>query len=165
MLSLSHIPISIAISMPIAHATGNLIPGPLIAVAIGAILPDIDEPNSIAGKKTKTFSNFLKANSGHRGITHSLLALAIVAALLYVAHRAVGVSFAWAAFLALGYFLHLLEDSFSKAGIAWLQPFSRHRFQSGFHLLSYKTGGKFEVILAFLATIAIIIQFLIYFNP
>ena len=42
------------------------------AVGIGTLLPDIDEPQSIIGKKTMGISNFIKFIFGHRGFTHSL---------------------------------------------------------------------------------------------
>ncbi len=52
------------------------------AVAFGALLPDIDEPNSTLGRKTLGISNALRALFGHRGFTHSLCFIAILMFLL-----------------------------------------------------------------------------------
>lgn len=52
-----------------------------VAVALGSLLPDIDEPNSVLGKKTLGISNLLKAIFGHRGFTHSLSFIVLIGAL------------------------------------------------------------------------------------
>lgn len=38
---------------------------------VGSLIPDIDEPNSIVGKKVKPLSRPVKAIFGHRGIVHT----------------------------------------------------------------------------------------------
>lgn len=57
----------------------------LLAVAIGALLPDLDEPDSrLANERVlgvrvlRPFATFMGATFGHRQATHSLLALAAV---------------------------------------------------------------------------------------
>lgn len=56
--------------------------------------------------------------------------------------------------LIIGYFLHLVEDSFSKQGVHWLAPFSKNKFKRSWY--RYKVGGAFEKMMTFLATLGII---------
>lgn len=135
----------------------------LAATGIGASLPDIDEYNSTTSRKSPiNFSLFLR----HRGITHSLLGLAIFAGLLYWGMNylfPLKVSINplpnyWTCLwlgLVVGYFLHLLEDSFSTKGVAWLAPFFKKPHKTIFR---YKVNGFFENLVAFLAYIGIVLM-------
>ena len=137
----------------------------LCATAIGATLPDIDDYNSSASRKSLiNFSLFLR----HRGITHSLIGWGIFSLLLYFLmskimplnleelssfqHPNCWLSL-WLGF-SIGYFLHLVEDAFSHHGINWLAPFTnRKKYRRFFH---YKVGGFFEKLLTLIAVLAII---------
>src|SRR5512145_1946750 len=50
-------------------------PQALAAAALGSLLPDIDHPQSWAGRKLRPLSVPLSLLVGHRGITHSALAV------------------------------------------------------------------------------------------
>jgi membrane-bound metal-dependent hydrolase YbcI (DUF457 family) len=65
--------------------------------------------------------------TGHRGATHSLLALAVVTA-AGLAATAWGVGPALAIGLGLGYASHLAADALTPAGIEFAAPLSRQRF-------------------------------------
>lgn len=52
------------------------------AVALGSLLPDIDEPNSLLGEKTLGVSNLIQSIFGHRGFTHSLCFVVLLGILL-----------------------------------------------------------------------------------
>lgn len=52
------------------------------ASAVGALLPDIDEPSSTLGQNAKLLSGTIKAVAGHRGFFHSPLALILLWLLL-----------------------------------------------------------------------------------
>ena len=52
------------------------------ASAVGALLPDIDEPSSTLGKNARLISGTIKAVAGHRGFFHSPLALILLWLLL-----------------------------------------------------------------------------------
>lgn len=54
----------------------------VISSMIGAILPDIDEPNSFVSKHIKPLSYAIKAVAGHRGAFHSPLFLGLLLILL-----------------------------------------------------------------------------------
>lgn len=56
---------------------------PLMAICvsssiIGSLIPDIDEPNSIVGKKVKLLSKGFKFVFGHRGIIHTPFLLGVL---------------------------------------------------------------------------------------
>ena len=141
MLTRSHRICSIAIVELSLLLTNRLLIDPvnniiiLAATAIGASLPDIDEYNSSASKKSViNFSLFLK----HRGITHSFLGWAIFSGgLYYLMNKFIPIHINnltsqnyWSALwfgLVIGYFLHLVEDSFSKQGVEWLAPFYKKK--------------------------------------
>lgn len=79
---------------------------------LGVLLPDLDSPYSLIGKK-------LYLPIAHRTWLHSIW---------FVIPFAVGSIWVRVLFfLALGMFVHLFFDSFSRSGIKWFYPFSwRH---------------------------------------
>ena len=135
----------------------------LLATGIGAGLPDIDHHNSTVSRKSPiNFSLFLR----HRGITHTILGWLIFTGVLYFLMNLVipiqlrpfkfdPWNSIWLG-LSIGYFLHLLEDSFSTQGVNWLMPF--HKVNTRGHFLRYKVGGPFEKSIAFLAFVAILMM-------
>lgn len=133
----------------------------LAATAVGASLPDIDHYNSTVSRKSPiNFSLFLH----HRGITHTLLGWLIFTGVLYflmsllmpIHLRPFKLNY-WTSLwlgLVVGYFLHLLEDSFSTQGVNWLAPF--HKANTRGKFLRYKVGGPFEKMITFLAFLAVL---------
>lgn len=83
------------------------------AGVVGAVLPDIDLLFPLAW--TFPFD--------HRGLTHTLAFAAAAAAVVALARRP-----RWSArAAALGLCSHLLVDSFTKTGVAWLYPLTTER--------------------------------------
>jgi inner membrane protein len=82
-------------------------------IIVGSLLPDIDTPFSKLGKY-----NVFAAIMLHRGITHSLLATGIIAAIGLL----ISPIMVW---VAVGYLSHLLADSLTPSGIRWLYPFRK----------------------------------------
>lgn len=116
----------------------------LIGLAFGALLPDVDSPNSQLGRYVPWLSNFI----GHRTITHTIWVLLG----LLLASYFTGWLFLW--MVTIGYFLHIFEDSFSTQGIAWLWPLGKgyRRYggatvKNGFHVGIYRVGGTVESVL------------------
>lgn len=93
-------------------------------LAFGALLPDIDTTQSGLGKFVKPVSRFLERRFGHRTITHSLLGMAIVAALTF---PVLGISSHAYIYLLLGYASHLVLDTMNIIGVPLLYP-SRLQF-------------------------------------
>ena len=94
----------------------------LLGALIGALLPDIDHPKSWLGRRLPLLSLPLSAIFGHRGITHSLLA---VVGVVWALHQALT---QWAAIhhghwrwigmgVAVGYLSHLLGDFATHGGV------------------------------------------------
>lgn len=89
------------------------------ALAVGALLPDIDTTTSDLGKFVKPVSRVLERRYGHRTITHSLLgvaALALATSWLLLIHPQ-----AWA-WLLLGVASHLILDTCNVVGVPFFWP-------------------------------------------
>jgi len=64
-----------------------------VGAVIGSLLPDVDHPQSWVGRRTRPISTALAATLGHRGVTHSALALiGLMALLLHTGNRQGAVS-------------------------------------------------------------------------
>jgi inner membrane protein len=91
-----------------------------LVLCFGAILPDIDSPESYVNKKYLLgFGKGIAFFSKHRGFWHSIYGLLIFIALatfIFFINNAFLFVFA----LPVGYFLHLAADSFNVSGIKWL---------------------------------------------
>jgi inner membrane protein len=94
-----------------------------LAIALsmaGALLPDIDHPSSWVGRRLRVISRPLAATIGHRGITHSFVA--VIAGLMVL--RWEGVRRGAIDPLAVGYLSHLAADVLTTSGLrlAWPSP-------------------------------------------
>lgn len=102
--------------------------------AIGSLLPDLDHPKSILGRRFPLGSAL---GIRHRGWMHSLLGLAIFSYLTSLINPSLAPG------ITLGYMLHLLADSFNPAGIAWFYPISKKRI----HIIGIRTGSVAEYVI------------------
>ncbi len=91
-----------------------------LAVA-GSLLPDLDHPQSWVGRRTRPVSSAIAATLGHRGITHSALAVLGVVLLLAYAGARRGTEAA----LAVGYLSHLAADLLTPRGLRLAWPLRR----------------------------------------
>lgn len=119
-------------------------PQALGAAVLGSLLPDIDHPQSWAGRKVRVISVPLSLLVGHRGITHS--ALAVIGCLMALATLGMGLM---AAPIVIGYLSHLLADGLTPSGVPLLWP-SRRRFT----LNLCQTGSLMEMLVV--AAIAVL---------
>lgn len=89
----------------------------------GAMLCDIDLPDSFIGHKVSLLSSFINACVGHRTLTHSIPFMIVVAYLFGMLSitLAVGVS--------LGILSHIILDMFNGRGVAYLYPFVKKRIK------------------------------------
>jgi inner membrane protein len=93
-----------------------------LALAIGgALLPDIDHPSSWVGRRARIVSRPLAAMLGHRGFTHSILAVVGCAMLLrwHGVHRGI------VAPVVVGYLSHLGADLLTSSGLRLAWPLQR----------------------------------------
>ncbi|MHC5409250.1 metal-dependent hydrolase [Listeria seeligeri] len=114
----THLVTSFAVVAPVAIMTNNVDIMGACGLALGAILPDIDEPGSYVGRRIPLIPHILKRVFGHRGMTHTLLATMLFVLLAIIIPNS------FTCMLAIGYFLHILEDTFSVSGIKWFAPFN-----------------------------------------
>ena len=144
MLAATHVIFGSGCALLAAHVMG-LPPDQAIVMtaagAAGSLLPDMDHPSSTFGKRIRPVSNLIGFVFGHRGITHSLIAVFALATLL--AERAnIPV---WGVGLIVGYLSHLLGDWLTPAGIPLLWP-NKSRWASPF---PFRTGSFTEKIFGF----------------
>lgn len=83
---------------------------------LGAALPDIDEPQSFIGRRSRGISDIIKAVLGHRGATHYIivpLVIFIASFLLplepILKHIIFGIAFGWLA--------HIVGDGLTVSGV------------------------------------------------
>lgn len=114
---------------PVSAASAALRPGDIPEGGLcgalyfcGCLLPDIDQPGSLLGR-------YVSIEAEHRTWTHSIYPLIVLFAL--------GLWQRPLLWLALGAFAHLLTDSFSKCGVAWINPFEGYR--------KYPSGAKIKL--------------------
>lgn len=116
----------------------------------GSYLPDIDHPRSAFGRRVLPLSLPISAIFGHRGITHSLIAVVAMSGFMWWGFQKVkwdqDISIPVLIGMAAGYLSHLLGDWMSNSGIPLLWP-SKRRFVSP---LKICTGDFIEYILAIL---------------
>ncbi|MBW2979876.1 metal-dependent hydrolase [Candidatus Woesearchaeota archaeon] len=105
-------------------------------VLVGALIPDVDTPESKFGKKTGILSHLFRFLAGHRGIFHSVFAAILFSGLVWMFNQTYGMA------LFIGYASHLVIDGLTKNGINFLHPVSNFRI-SGF----ITTGGMSENLL------------------
>ncbi len=152
--------------------------------ALGALTPDIDNARSALGKRLGPISKGIQHLTGHRTFFHSLLGLAVVGAIVWMAQYtlglalynigltdagvalnaglnpsglflAPGVGVAFAG-LMIGYFLHLVADSLTLEGVPWLWPYKVYfGFPPNRHL-RFRTGTIWETITVVAVSVAVI---------
>lgn len=108
-----------------------------LAVA-GSLLPDIDHPKSWVGRRLRPVSTITAAVLGHRGATHSLLAVAGCGWLLF--HD--GTPRAIVAPLLVGYLSHLAGDLLTPRGLRLAWP-----LKGTWALPLCRAGSPFEPLL------------------
>lgn len=112
------------------------------------LLPDIDHPKSFLGQRLKWISLPVARMFGHRGFTHSLLAMFAALALFYLK-----VPDSWLVpadavqGMVIGYLSHIVADMITPAGVPLLWP-CRWRFR--LPLLASRQGNQLERVLCLL---------------
>lgn len=128
------------------RATGD----PLVsgAVVVGSLLPDIDHPGSKLGRRVPIISHIMYL-FGHRGITHSLLFVLILALLgEFVSPVFYG--------LAIGSAVHIAGDMLTPSGVPFFWPHKRR-----YSLLGFRTGGIVDHLIGTLAIVLAVVFILI----
>lgn len=106
----------------------------IVITTLGSLLPDLDHPKSILGRKFP-LSTILGIK--HRGWMHSLLGLVVFSNLAALINPSLAPG------ITLGYLLHLIADSFNPIGIAWFYPITKKRI----HIIGIRSGGIIEYVI------------------
>ncbi|MDR3505103.1 MAG: metal-dependent hydrolase [Acidocella sp.] len=123
-----------------------------LAVA-GSLLPDIDHPNSWVGRRSRPISTTIAAALGHRGLTHSAIAVVgLVALLLHAGYRQGTVSA-----LTVGYLSHLAADMLTPRGLRLAWP-----LRTCWGLPLCRTGSPMETTLVIALACGVTWRFLLH---
>ncbi len=143
MMARSHVIVGLAAwiaAAPVLHLS-PADPVYLGLAAAGSLLPDIDHPQSWVGRRARPVSSVIAAVLGHRGITHSAVAVVVLIALLAHAGSRRGAVSA----LAIGYLSHLAADMLTPRGLRLAWPMRRT-----WGLPVCRTGSPAETIIVIL---------------
>lgn len=123
------------------------------------LLPDIDHPKSVLGQLLFFVSIFISYVFGHRGFTHSLLAVILLNILftLFIPQDVIPLDVYHA--MIIGYMSHIISDMITPFGVPLLWP-CRWRFSIPL-LQSTKNRQQEQLICVIVLIFAFI---LIYFN-
>ncbi len=96
------------------------------AALLTSLLPDIDHPSSLLGRRIKIISLPIAKIFGHRGFTHSFLAvvLCVIALNITLPQTAVIPTDILHAMI-IGYLSHLLADALTPAGVPFFWPYKK----------------------------------------
>lgn len=128
--------------------------GALLAASIGSLLPDLDTPKSLLGRCFWFIASPLEKAVGHRGLTHSLLAIPLY---LLLALPLWFLSPVWAYALVGGALSHLAIDTLTKQGIKLLWPTPPHFVLFANDRWRMEVGGTAERLLLIGLCVAIVL--------
>ncbi|WWO98711.1 MAG: metal-dependent hydrolase [Candidatus Dasytiphilus stammeri] len=118
-----------------------------------SLLPDIDHPRSLIGQRFKLLSYPIAHIFGHRGFTHSLLAVLVVGYLTFLITKIFPADVQYG--MLIGYISHLTADFLTSAGIPLLWPFPWRFRLPLFHMLTGKTPERLLCIILLALVIVI----------
>ena len=125
----------------------------------GALLPDLDSPQSSFGRLIPLLSKPLHSMLGHRTITHSLLAVILLYSVLTSSPQ----WHSWADAICIGYFSHIVGDMLiGTNGVALFWPLKQ---KISLNPLRMQVAGAGEYLAFNLLICAIVVQGLTHFYP
>lgn len=137
---------------------------------LGGLAPDIDQPTAEMWDKVRGGNTIGKLIypllGGHRFISHSLLGVALFGFVLDKILKVVGtvllvdMNVIWWAFM-IGFVSHLIMDTFTKEGVAWLFPIPWRFGIPPLRALRITTGKLIEKSIVFPGLI--ILNFLLFY--
>lgn len=144
-----------------------------VMVALGALLPDIDNAHSTLGKKLGWISKEIQHKFGHRTLFHSLLGLILGSAIalgvqqivtylllsrgLTIPARVIGSSHIVFIAVLFGCVMHLLADALTLEGIPLLWPMKKYIGFPPIRSWRFRTGSWQEhvVVWAFMILVGV----------
>lgn len=147
-----------SLTIPLSHLTLGTLVVSVGANLIGGLAPDLDQSTSkiwhripagtLLGKFISPFFG------GHRFLSHSLIGLMLFGFLsrylltVISSTLLVDMNIVWWAFI-IGYFSHLVMDSFTKEGVPWIFPIPVRLGIPPLKYLRMRTGGVIENVVVF----------------
>ncbi len=144
MMARSHVPFAMTWWWLFCLITGSSVTGyGTLLAGIGGLLPDLDHPKSVLGRKLWFISLPLSAVVGHRGFTHSLVAIVMMLSILVIVTSIPEyVFYRWmVAPLCIGYLSHIFGDALTPSGVPLLYP-----RRNSFSFNIFKTGSAQETL-------------------
>ena len=144
MMAKSHVVVGVATwlaAAPLLHLP-PLDPAYCVLAIAGSLLPDVDHPQSWIGRRSRPISTVIASTLGHRGMTHSVVAVIGLVVLLWRAgHWRGGVSA-----ITVGYLSHLAADMLTPRGLRLAWP-----LRGNWGLPLCRTGSPMEwvIVVAF----------------
>lgn len=130
----------------------------IVAVMIGALTPDLDQPAANIWHRMlggRAFGNvFQWFSGGHRHMTHSLIGMVVIGYLLnWIVHHVIAPGYRsqgmvmWYSFM-IGYVSHSVADTLTDRGVPWLWPLKiNFKVPPGPEELRVTTGSFVETFL------------------
>ena len=132
--------VALAVSIAMIGGASDL---QIAFISAGALLPDMDHPQSIIGRIFMPISIPLSRWLGHRGAFHAFWLWGIVCAM--------GIFYWPLLFVGIGCFLHIIADCFTVSGVRAMTPFSQKLFVFFKREWRIKTGSKSELAILMIA--------------
>ena len=114
-----------------------------LVAAMGGLMPDLDHPKSVLGRRLPFISLPLSSLFGHRGFTHSLIMVVLMfVGLAYVtAHPDYSIGRWMVMPLCVGYLSHILGDALTPSGVPLFYP-----KKTTYSLNLFKTRSPLETV-------------------
>lgn len=112
-------------------------------IAAGALVPDMDHPQSIIGRVFLPVSIPLNRWLGHRGAFHAFW--------LWFGLAALGIFYGPLFWIGLGAVLHVIADCYTVSGVRAMTPFSQKLFVFFKRDWRIKTGSRQEMVILLVA--------------
>jgi inner membrane protein len=140
--------------------------------ALGALVPDIDNARSTLGKHLGVVSKAIQKHAGHREIFHSLIGLALAAAVMWGLQQGISLGLRQLGWpltaealvanvtlvaLLVGYGLHLVADSLTLGGVPWLWPWHERFGFPPVRKLRFRSGSWAEPVVVTAVAVAVIV--------
>ncbi|MBK4775375.1 metal-dependent hydrolase [Candidatus Pantoea edessiphila] len=111
------------------------------AVLITCLIPDIDHPYSLIGQRLRWISLPISLIFGHRGFTHSFLALIFLSSFKIICLDNISIPDDIFQGMIIGYCSHIIADALTPAGVPLFWPY-RKRF--GIPVINNKKNKNIE---------------------
>ncbi len=137
----------------------------LIPLFVGALLPDLDSPDSLGGRLLPNISRCLAAWLGPGQAWHTPAAALLVGMLTSPLAWLIRSGLAISATLFLGFVAHLLLDLLRPEGVMLLWPFRRNRYRFPRPPLQAPGSHLERRLLAVLAAVALVLLLVVGLGP